>query len=265
MRKRVRTILCAAAVGSALAALSSVRASDHLDGPRATADPAADITDVFAFTSPENPSNVVLAMAVTPYATASSRFSSQVNYTFRVRLVTAPQPLTLGDTALDVTCNVDDGTPQQVTCTGPRGLRARANVGDVTGGTGAGMRVFAGLRSDPAFFDRQGALAAVSTGRADFTGRNAFAGANVLAIVVELDARGAFLPPPDGGADGAVADADESGDADDTGAEGDAGPTGADGDAGAEDASTGVGDAGGATAVPMPILAVAGETSRRAP
>jgi hypothetical protein len=226
---------CALAVAGALAALSSVRASDHLDGSRATADPAADITDVFAFTSPEAPANVVLVMAISPYATASSRFSSQVDYVFRVRLVTAPNPLTIDDTALDVTCDFDDATPQHVTCSAPRGLSAHASVGDTTAGTGSGMRVFAGLRSDPAFFDRQAALAAVSTGRTEFSGQNAFAGANVLAIVVELDARAAFLPPPDAAAGGVVAA--DAGDA---------------------------GDSGGSVAAPMPFLAVAGETSRRA-
>jgi hypothetical protein len=49
-----------------LAVLPAVRASDHLDGPRAIADPQADITDVFAFTSPENARRVVLAMTLVP-------------------------------------------------------------------------------------------------------------------------------------------------------------------------------------------------------
>jgi hypothetical protein len=29
--------------------------SDHVDGPRSIGDPAADLTDLFAFTNPENP------------------------------------------------------------------------------------------------------------------------------------------------------------------------------------------------------------------
>ena len=29
--------------------------SDHIDGPRQIGDPSADLTDLFAFTSPENP------------------------------------------------------------------------------------------------------------------------------------------------------------------------------------------------------------------
>ena len=34
--------------------------SDHISGPRALADPIADITDVYAFPSPERPGNLVL-------------------------------------------------------------------------------------------------------------------------------------------------------------------------------------------------------------
>jgi hypothetical protein len=176
------------------------RASDHLDGPRVVADPQADLTDVFAFTSPESPAHVVLAMGVTPFASTSATFSSQVHYVFRVRRVSAPQPLTLDDAALDVTCDFDAGSPQRVTCVAPAGLTATSLVGDTTGGGDgqSAMRVFAGLRSDPAFFDRQGALTTVASGRASFTGQNAFAGANVLAIVVEL-ASSAFAAPVDGG------------------------------------------------------------------
>ena len=36
--------------------------SDHISGPRALADPIADITDVYAFPSPEHPGHLVLVM-----------------------------------------------------------------------------------------------------------------------------------------------------------------------------------------------------------
>ncbi len=203
MRTGVALASAALATATALAALSIGRASDHLDGPRATSDPASDITDVFAFTSPEDPTRVVLALAVTPYAgnTASTAsFSPDVEYAFRVRRVAALEPLTLYATVLDVTCNFtgEDGSASTVTCVGPGGVQASANVGDTTGGAGA-MRVFAGLRSDPAFFDRQGALATLASGRTSFAGQNAFAGANVLAIVLELPSS-TFLFVPDAGA-----------------------------------------------------------------
>jgi hypothetical protein len=195
---------CAAWV-ALVAALPLVRASDHLDGPRVTADRTCDITDVFAFTSPENPGRVVLAMTLNPYATDASTFSPLVDYAFRVQLVQVVNPLTLDMLPHDVVCEFGAGSPQTVTCTAPGGLAATATVGDTGGGSvtaGHGsMRVFAGLRSDPAFFDRQGALATIASGRASFTGQNAFAGANVLAVVVEVDSSVFTLSlGPDGGA-----------------------------------------------------------------
>jgi hypothetical protein len=50
--------------------------SDHVDGPRSIGEPAADITDSFAFTSPENPEHTVLAMCVFPYAGENAIFSN---------------------------------------------------------------------------------------------------------------------------------------------------------------------------------------------
>jgi hypothetical protein len=211
-----RLVALAAAVAplAMLVALPLVHASDHLDGPRVTADPQSDITDVFAFTSPESPTRVVLAMAVTPYASDASTFSPLVDYAFRVQLVQAVSPLTLDGIQHDVVCEFVTGAPQTVTCTAPSGLAATATVGDTGGGTSAGgsgtMRVFAGLRSDPAFFDRQGALATIGTGHASFTGTNAFAGANVLAIVVEVDSVQLTMTA-DGGTSLPVRDAGDAG------------------------------------------------------
>ncbi|MDP9150338.1 MAG: DUF4331 domain-containing protein, partial [Myxococcota bacterium] len=189
MSVRGRSALAGLAGCAALALLSQGRASDHLDGPRATADPQADITDLFAFTSPDDASRLVLAMTVTPYASATSRFSSGVDYVFRVRRITTLRPLALDTEVLDVTCTFDDGTVQRVSCAAPRGRRASAPVGDTAGGDSpAAMPLFAGLRSDPAFFDRQGAAATLVARRSRFTGQNVFAGSNVLAIVLEVDA-----------------------------------------------------------------------------
>ena len=42
--------------------------ADHFSGPRALADPASDVTDVFAFPSPERPGHLVLVLDVFPAA-----------------------------------------------------------------------------------------------------------------------------------------------------------------------------------------------------
>ena len=61
--------------------------SDHISGPRALADPIADITDVYAFPSPERPGWLVLVMNTMPFAAADARFSDGLIYRFRVRQV----------------------------------------------------------------------------------------------------------------------------------------------------------------------------------
>jgi hypothetical protein len=177
-------------------------------------------------------------MSVFPYASDASTFSSQVDYVFRVRRVTAPSPLTIDPTPLDVTCRFDGGTVAAVTCSGPDHAPVQARVGDLTaasdGDAGSLVRVFAGLRSDPAFFDRQGAAATIASGRTRFTGLNAFRGANVLAIVVEMDPRVAI---------GATLDAGVA----------------------AVDASPEAGEGGVRAPAGLPILAVAAETVQRLP
>src|SRR5580704_17116403 len=62
--------------------------SDHVDGPRSIGEPAADLTDLFAFTSPENPAHTVLAACVFPAAGESAIFSNPIAYSIVVRHVT---------------------------------------------------------------------------------------------------------------------------------------------------------------------------------
>jgi Domain of unknown function (DUF4331) len=62
--------------------------SDHVDGPRQIGDPPADITDLFAFTSPENAARTVLAMCVFPSAGETAVFSNVIDYRIAVRRVT---------------------------------------------------------------------------------------------------------------------------------------------------------------------------------
>src|SRR5437870_4998127 len=61
--------------------------ADHIDGPRTIGDPSVDLTDLFAFTSPESPARTVLAADVFPSAGASAMFSNVVNHAIVVRRV----------------------------------------------------------------------------------------------------------------------------------------------------------------------------------
>src|SRR3954470_12501734 len=66
--------------------------SDHISGPRALADPIADITDLYAFPSPERPGRLVLVMNTLPFAQPSDRLSDGLVYRFRLRPLGANGP-----------------------------------------------------------------------------------------------------------------------------------------------------------------------------
>jgi uncharacterized protein DUF4331 len=117
--------------------------ADHFSGPRTLADPAADITDVHAFPSPERPGHLVLVMNVFPLTAATALFSDALSYRFRVR------PITQGragvapafepgedEYAFTVTFAIphqghgSDAGAQAGTCTTPGGEEISFQVGD---------------------------------------------------------------------------------------------------------------------------------------
>lgn len=186
--------------------------SDHIDGPRQIGDPASDLTDFFAFTSPENAGRTVLAANVFPAAGATAMFSNAVNHAMVVRRVTVAG---LSDAARFETgakeyrfsCRFDTLEPapdgakpvQRGTCTLPDGQVLRIVVNDEKGAStpDGAFRVFAGLRSDPFFtvWDEQTLK----------KGPNRLQHDNVLSIVIEFDTR-RVLDPGTGSLLGAIAE-----------------------------------------------------------
>ncbi|KRF34173.1 DUF4331 family protein [Nocardioides sp. Soil805] len=181
--------------------------SDHISGPRALADPIADITDVYAFPSPEVAGRLVLVLNTLPMARPTDLFSAGLIYRFRLRALTSPESggsgwlFVPGPEELVLDCVFDP--PQHVpargagqsehqqhgSCTTPAGEPVSFRVDDEQGGVGRGIRVFAGLRWDPFIMDARAALATIATGKLAFTdpGSIFLDGKNVLSIVVEID------------------------------------------------------------------------------
>jgi hypothetical protein len=178
--------------------------SDHFSGPRALAGPAGDICDVYAFPSPERPGHLVLAMTVQPLATPDSSFSDAIVCRFRLRPLEIDEDrrsFTFGpeESELAFAFAFDAAQPgangarplQAGSCTAPSGETARFRVHDEQGGREGGLRVYAGLRSDPFFIDLPAWLESLETGRLAFKqeGQNSLTGANVLGVVVEVDGK----------------------------------------------------------------------------
>src|SRR5690349_10907740 len=86
MRKLRRLLLLpAVAAAMALTALPA-GAADHIDSPLTKTDGRTDITDIYAFKSPENPANTVLIMNVNPLAgmLSGTTYDPRGNYVFNV-------------------------------------------------------------------------------------------------------------------------------------------------------------------------------------
>src|SRR5712675_909971 len=108
--------------------------SDHIDGPRANGDPSIDLTDLLAFTRPENSSRTVIAANVFPSAGSDAMFSNVANHALVVRRATVAGLGTAamfktGDQEFRFSCRFDalepgpDGAKpvQRGTCTLPDG------------------------------------------------------------------------------------------------------------------------------------------------
>jgi hypothetical protein len=158
------------------------------------------VTDLFAFTSPDNPAHTVLSLNVFCSAGITAAFSNAVNYSIVVRRMTVAG---LGNAAKFkpgdkeyrfntrfsvLEAGTSSKTVQRGTLTCPDGQTLHFVVGDENGtstpdGT---FRVFAGLRSDPFF------LAWIVEETKPFP--NLLEHDNVLAIVIEFDTRRVLDP-----------------------------------------------------------------------
>ncbi len=186
--------------------------ADHIDGPRSIGDPSIDLTDLFAFTSPENPGRTVLALDVFPSAGVSAMFSNVVNHAIVVRRVAVTglgdaAAFKSGDEEIRFSCRFDTLEPapagakpiQRGTFTCPDGQVLRLVVNDEKGVTTPDgvFRVYAGLRSDPFY------LAWVIDPLRKVP--NLLQHDNVLCIVVEFDTN-RVLDPGKGALFGVIAE-----------------------------------------------------------
>jgi hypothetical protein len=176
LQRSIGSVLAIGLVAVAALAYGShpAMSSDHQDSPTTVNRPGADITDVFVFPSPANAANVVLAMDVHPLITSAMAggptgtgvtFDPGVLYQFKI----AHGTNTTEDTVIQFTVN-GTGANQTITMHGPAApfstgatapiVNTVVNNNTLTipfnGTSGAqsnGINVFAGLRSDPFYFD----------------------------------------------------------------------------------------------------------------
>ena len=132
---------------------SPASAADHRDGPAVRADPAADINDLFAWTSADA-NRIYLVMTVFPFSTEAAHFSDAVQYVFH----TSSQPAFGSDdtSSLEIVCDFD--TAQAVRCRAGAETSVSGDASDPAGlvSNDGRLRVFTGPRNDPFFFNLNG-------------------------------------------------------------------------------------------------------------
>ena len=181
-------------------------AADHIDAPAVTGpgstSPGNDITDIYAFQSPADNSKMVFVLntqgLLSPGSSATAAFPSNVLYEFNID--------NTGDNVEDlvIQCLVQNGkmrvygpvavgTPglmSTIKTSGPVTEVAVTAYGATanTGTNANGIKIFAGPRDDPFFFDlaRFKEIVAGTQGSFRNPGIDSFAGTNVMSIVVEV-------------------------------------------------------------------------------
>lgn len=181
-------------------------AADHIDAPAVTGAGStsigSDITDVYAFQSPADNSKMVFVMNVqglmSPAASATATFPNNVMYEFNID--------NTGDNVEDLVIQalvqngkirvygpVAPGTTGASSTVRTTGTMTEASVTAYNAassaiGTNGGIKVFAGPRDDPFFFDLVRFREIIAGTQTSFRnpGVDTFAGTNVMSIVVEV-------------------------------------------------------------------------------
>ena len=174
--------------------------ADHFSGPGVMGDPAVDLTDFYAFVSPERAGHMVLIANVFPLAGEGALFSDAVDYGFRLRAASRDASSITGfsifRTEANIVarfgCPVSPGQAQPAAIVLQTGEKVEFQTG--TPAESLGMRVFAGLRSDPFFMDVAAAKKTDQEGRLAYTnpGTNTVQFRDCLSIVVEISNEAVF-------------------------------------------------------------------------
>jgi len=168
-----------------LALPGTALAADHIEAPLASADPAADITDFYAWPTKDGMIVGILTFAGAGSSGAGAVYDPDVAYGFHID--------NDGDNLPDIDIWARFGQSEggdwglQITNL-PGGDAVVEGPVETAIDAGGGLSVWAGHAEDPFFFDLEGFNETLSTGAIGFTGADFFAGLNVTGIVIQMSA-----------------------------------------------------------------------------
>lgn len=198
--KRKKWLLAAIAAATLITG-GIIYAADHIDTPAVTAQPT-DITDLYVFRA-QDPNNLVFVAnsqgLLAPGSTAAAKFDENTVIEFNID--------NNADNIEDLVIQCKyDAASNSMQVYGPvapseKGTRSKLEgsvsasavvtaygAAPTIGTGGSGIKVFAGPRDDPFFFDlnRYKAILAGTAPGFNNPGTDTFAGTNVLSVVVEV-------------------------------------------------------------------------------
>lgn len=179
----------AAAIAGTGVWATTVFASDHDESPLVKKDAASDITDLYVFASGANKTTIIVDFAgfndSRPQPDKAGVYDENVLYTVHVD--------NDGDNVADHKIhwrygrNSDGGVGVQFEGIPGADGKVSGPVETVFE-AGSGARVWSGRADDPFFFDVEGYLATLDTGKLSITStRDTLAGLNVTAAAIEID------------------------------------------------------------------------------
>lgn len=173
--KKLAFLVGVVGLGTAALLATQGHAADHLDSTTLATNPMGDINDVYAWMTGNN---LNLAMTVSPFDDGTRSFGPTVLYVFHVRSkagLGVGMPPASG-TETKVICKFASNTSGECWVTDASGTKdyvsGDPSVADGITSSSGHLRVFAGRRSDPFFFNFQGftaAVNAVDSAKATFT------------------------------------------------------------------------------------------------
>ncbi|MEO8771665.1 MAG: DUF4331 family protein [Ferruginibacter sp.] len=197
-----KKLLVAGLMAAALVTGGIIYAADHIDAPAVT-NQTTDITDMYVFRG-ENTDNLVFVAntqgLLSPSATGAAKFDGNTLIQFNIDKN--------GDNVEDLVIQgLYDATSNTMNIHGPAvptitGLKSQVEgnvsasvavtgygaTSPVTATSASGIKVFAGPRDDPFFFDLNQYKAIIAGTASGFNnpGTDAFAGTNVMSLVIEV-------------------------------------------------------------------------------
>jgi hypothetical protein len=156
-------------VAAALVATQTGHAADHLDSSTLAPNPLADLNDVYAWMNGDA-TKVNLAMTISPADPGDRAFGPDVQYVFHVTSKEQLGVLVPGGNETRVICTFASPTSAECWIADSTGTKDYvtgdpSNTAGITSTSGK-VRLFAGRRSDPFFFNLQGFRDAVGAVKA---------------------------------------------------------------------------------------------------